>query len=90
MTSKWTVLVTNEFKKDFKNLPSEELKKLVLDRIEELSRNPYLGVKLYGLPYFRDRVGDYRLIYKIDCKNKIVILVFIQHRKHVYKKLHRS
>ena len=34
----------------------------------------------------RIRVGDYRIIYRIDPKTEVVTIVFIQHRKEVYEK----
>ena len=33
----------------------------------------------------RIRVGDYRIVYRIDPDKKIVTIVFIKHRKDVYK-----
>lgn len=33
----------------------------------------------------RIRVGDYRIIYRIDTDNKMVTVVLIKHRKHVYE-----
>jgi mRNA interferase RelE/StbE len=32
----------------------------------------------------RIRVGDYRIIYRVDNNKKMVIVVWIKHRKHVY------
>lgn len=32
----------------------------------------------------RIRVGDYRIIYRIDTDNKMVTIVLIKHRRHVY------
>lgn len=34
----------------------------------------------------RIRVGDYRIIYRIDPKIEVVTIVFIKHRKEVYEK----
>ena len=34
----------------------------------------------------RLRVGDYRVIYRIEARTKTVIIVAIQHRKQVYEK----
>lgn len=34
----------------------------------------------------RIRVGDYRIIYRIDPKKEVVTIVFIKHRKDVYDK----
>ena len=35
----------------------------------------------------RIRVGDYRIVYRIDPKKSIVTIVYIKHRKKVYDKL---
>jgi mRNA interferase RelE/StbE len=35
----------------------------------------------------RIRVGDYRIVYRIDPDKMLVTIVFIKHRKEVYKKL---
>ncbi|MBS3054208.1 MAG: type II toxin-antitoxin system RelE/ParE family toxin [Candidatus Aenigmarchaeota archaeon] len=41
--------------------------------------------KLTGFPYYRFRVGDYRLI--LDIKNELLIIMAIEigHRRNVYK-----
>ncbi len=36
--------------------------------------------------YWRYRVGDYRVVYRIDEGQCLVILVLITHRKDVYRK----
>ena len=33
---------------------------------------------------------DYRIVYEIDAKEKVVILVFIGHRKDIYENLNRK
>lgn len=33
----------------------------------------------------RIRVGDYRMVYRIDMKKNVVIVVLIKHRKDVYR-----
>jgi Txe/YoeB family toxin of Txe-Axe toxin-antitoxin module len=37
-------------------------------RVQELAENPYLGMKLVGEleGFWKDRVGKYRIVYKID------------------------
>jgi len=35
----------------------------------------------------RLRVGDYRIVYRIEAENKTVIIVAIKHRKDVYEEL---
>jgi len=72
----------------------EQLKKLeeenrtrILSVLERIRIRPYSHItKLVGSPYFRLRVGDYRVILDIR-ENKLIILVLeIGHRKNIYKK----
>ena len=53
----------------------------------KLIKNPYLGKKLVGdlSPYYRLRVGDYRVLYEIIENEVMVIVVKVKHRKNVYK-----
>jgi len=55
--------------------------------IRALEINPYAGKPLKGelAGKWSLRVGDYRIIYVIDEKQKIVILYNAKHRKAVYK-----
>ena len=57
----------------------------------QLRENPFYGLNIKKLKgdfseIYRYRIGDYRLFYSIDTKNKIVILVSINQRKEAYKK----
>lgn len=42
--------------------------------------------KLEGENKFRLRVGDYRIVYEIDDKQKIVTIYRVRHRKDVYRR----
>ena len=55
--------------------------------IRKLSGNPRPpGVcKLSGRNAWRIRIGDYRVIYEIDDKESIILIVVIGHRGKVYK-----
>jgi mRNA interferase RelE/StbE len=69
------------------------LPKTVRDRIRRaiesrLTADPVsLGKPLrYSfLGHRRIRVGDYRIVYRVDPKAKLVTIVFIKHRKDVYE-----
>lgn len=73
--------------KHIKVLP-QNIKIIIKQAIEErLGTNP-VG---YGKPlryslkgYRRLRVGDYRIVYSINEKDKIVIILAIKHRKDIY------
>ena len=43
--------------------------------------------KLKGHPFYRIRVGDYRVIYSVDESAKVVYVVRIGRRENVYKDL---
>ena len=73
---------------------SKELKKLdrsvakrIFTKVSQLHKNPYNNItKLVDRPYYRLRVGDYRII--LDIKNNIlqVLVLKVGHRKNIYKK----
>ena len=55
--------------------------------IENLAKNPFpLGAKrLVSWPGFRIRVGDYRILYEVDTKKKLIIVYRVGQRKDVYR-----
>ena len=61
-----------------------------IEAIEPLADNPFPPQchKLRGAQnLYRIRIGDYRVIYRIESRKKTVIIYYIRHRKKVYKKL---
>ena len=75
--------------KDLKPLPKTVLLR-VFRRIIALQNNPMpqTVVKLSGIDdLYRLRVGDYRIVYKIDRKNTLVIIHYIRLRRDVYRLL---
>ncbi len=82
----YTLVFLRTFLKQFRFLPGD-VKLRVRRRIEELSENPYLGMRLVGEleGFWKDRVGKYRIIYKVDEARKTVILYDIDLRKRVYE-----
>jgi mRNA interferase RelE/StbE len=59
----------------------------ILKKIRLLAEEPRPdgALKLKGMETeYRLRIGDYRLRYKIDDENQVVILGRCQHRKDVY------
>ena len=57
----------------------------VLDRIRIRPFN--FVMKIVGSQYYRLRVGDYRLILDIRKEKLIIIVVYMGHRKKIYKKI---
>jgi mRNA interferase RelE/StbE len=75
-------------KEDIPVLP-KTMRQLIRKAIEErLTTDPIgLGKPLrYSLiGHRRLRVGDYRIVYRIDLKKHLVLIVLIKHRKDVYE-----
>ena len=62
------------------------LKERIINTLERIKIRPYSFVKkIVGSPYFRLRVGDYRII--LDIQNNILIIHVLEvgHRKNIYK-----
>ena len=81
----YTVIFLRIFLKQFRRLPRDARNRITV-RVEELAENPYLGLRLVGQleGFWKDRVGQYRILYKIDEKNKTIILHDVDLRKRVY------
>jgi len=58
----------------------------ILERIEKLKDDPYLGKRLAGNLFglWRRRVDKYRVLYKIIDDKLLIIVLDIGHRKDVY------
>ena len=59
----------------------------LINVIEALSENPFVGKKLKG-PLKGDyslRVGSYRIIYSVSNKKLIVYIIDLGHRREIYK-----
>jgi len=73
-----------------------DLERLAPDLVERLGRalvalgddpRPRSCEKLVDIDAYRIRVGDYRIIYEIDDRGRVVIVSRIRHRREVYRKL---
>ena len=72
--------------KDMKKLP-RLISKRILEMIQNFEENPFNEnlKKLAGQPYFRIRIGDYRVILDIKKKELIILIIKVTHRKHIYR-----
>ncbi len=82
----YQVIISEPAKKFIRLLQKSSLKK-VFGAIENLATNPRPAgcKKLIGSSIYRIRVGDYRILYAIDDKVKIVDVRKVGHRKDVYE-----
>ncbi|MGB0719499.1 MAG: type II toxin-antitoxin system RelE family toxin [Bdellovibrionales bacterium] len=63
----------------------QRIKKAVRERLTEYPEMVGKPLRHNWKGHFSLRVGDYRVIYRIDGKNMIVHIVAIQHRSYVYE-----
>jgi len=64
----------------------------IRSRIDALANNPFppdLKRLESGERFYRIRVADYRIIYQVDKKIPLVLVVNIGHRKEVYRRISR-
>ena len=85
----YEIVLTRKAQKTYQQVNNSLVSKL--NRcFEQLSQNPYqhpnikrLKGKLKGR--FRYRIGDYRIVYKIDDEKKLVTILLIASRGEVYR-----
>ncbi|MGC8727567.1 MAG: type II toxin-antitoxin system RelE family toxin [Thermoplasmata archaeon] len=71
--------------KQLKSLDRSIVKR-ILEKVDALSKNPERYVeKLIGYPYYRLRVGDYRVILEINRESIFILILKVGHRSSVYK-----
>lgn len=81
------------FEVKFSKSALKELSKLdkniqvrVISALERIKIRPYPHIKrLVESQYFRLRVGDYRVIMKIENDKLLILIIKVKHRKKVYK-----
>jgi mRNA interferase RelE/StbE len=70
--------------KELKKLPAN-IRSRITERARELREHPaQVGKQLSQSDFFSLRVGDYRVIYQIDEREKQVVILFVGHRSKVY------
>jgi mRNA interferase RelE/StbE len=81
---KYAIVWSESAEKQLKKL-DRSIAKQIYRKVGELADDPYRNTKiLVGIEGRRLRIGDYRVIYKID-NNKLEILILnTGHRKNIY------
>lgn len=74
--------------REIEKLPTKKERKLIVDRITGLARDPRpAGVeKLTGGDRYRVRRGPYRVVYEVDDTERVVRIVKVGHRREVYRR----
>ena len=63
----------------------------VVDKVRNLADDPRPPdcESVRGYPYFRVRVGDYRIVYDVQDDEVRVSIVLVGHRREIYQQMNR-
>ena len=83
----WTVIFTVKAERDLAKLPKDIAKRIIL-KIEAIAADdPYNHLdRMTNSPYYKFRVGVYRVIVNVVNDKLILQLVRARHRSQAYKK----
>ncbi|CAN5882450.1 type II toxin-antitoxin system RelE/ParE family toxin [soil metagenome] len=85
----YSLSARRSFEKALQKLPAETVQ-LIIERTRQLADNPFgpNTKKLKGAKQlYRLRVGIYRVVYSVDTKGRIIVLMLVGHRKDIYRNL---
>lgn len=81
----YTIFLSEKAKKQLKKLP-KEVQKRIISTLRRCMIRPHSHVKrLVGLPYYKLRVGEYRVVMSILENELQIHVIEIGHRKNIYK-----
>lgn len=82
---KYSVSINKKAKDEYDSL-DKTIQERIKEKISELEEFPERGVHLIHSNFWKLRVGDYRVIYEINTADKLVIILYMGHRRNVYDK----
>ena len=84
--AKYKIQVKKSAEKELGKIPKKELLK-ILDKIKSLADDPHPAgsIKLTRQEKYRVRVGNYRVLYKVEDAILTVFVVKVSHRKDIYR-----
>lgn len=88
---RYRIAISRSAVKELDSLPSKIHDKII-DHLRQLEENPRLfgAEKLTAIDAYKLRVGNFRIVYKIDDSKKEVEIVMVEDRKQVYQRLRRK
>lgn len=82
---KYKLKVKKSAEKELVKIPKRELIKII-NKIQSLSDDPHPegSIKLSNQEKYRLRVGNYRVLYKVEDNILTIFIVKVGHRKDIY------
>ncbi len=86
---KYRVEVTKSAAKALKKIPKSDQKRIIakIDALAIELPDPDITKMKGNNPFHKVRIGNYRLIYEIQNKTMVILIVKIGHRKDIYRNL---
>jgi len=84
----YEIVWKNSAEKDLRSISRQQIPRIIR-AIELLYSNPFppRSHKLKGSDRdYRIRIGNYRILYRVDTKTKIIVIYHIRHRRETYQK----
>ncbi|MBZ5706881.1 MAG: type II toxin-antitoxin system RelE/ParE family toxin [Acidobacteriia bacterium] len=77
----WTVVLAGPARKSLRRIPAGDRTR-ILAALGEMQQNPFQGDirKLQGLPGFRRRVGNWRILFELVPERQHVVVTAIERR----------
>ena len=84
MISVYSVIFSEKAEKQLGKMP-KEVQGRIVNSLERISIRPesYLE-RIVGNPFYKLRVGDYRVIVEIEHEKLIILVIKVGHRKNIY------
>jgi len=83
----YKIIFTQNAEKEFTRL-EKTIQERIIRSLNRLLISPKRDLeRLVGLHYYKFRVGDYRLIIKLDEQEEVIFIMKAGHRKNIYKNL---
>ena len=83
----YELIIDSNVMKYLEKLP-KQIALRIFEKLQHAKINPFrYFVKLSNREEYKLRVGDYRVIADIHSNNLVILVVYINHRSKVYKKL---
>lgn len=82
----YRLLIKTSAAKELEAIPKKDRRRLAT-RIEELCENPRPPgcEKLSGHDLFRIRQGNYRVLYSVEDRDLVILVIRVGHRRDVYR-----
>jgi mRNA interferase RelE/StbE len=81
----WTAQWSDTAKKQLKKIPKNDQKR-ILDKTDEVELDPFRYLeRLQGEPFYRYRVGRYRIIVNVVNDQLLLQIVKVKKRSNAYK-----